>query len=57
MKTAREWLSLFAVLVFHHDRIFTAFAVRSGIVLASFIASNKAKNHNNHDCYCLDAIC
>ena len=56
MKTAREWLSLFAVLVLHHDRIFTAFAVRSGIVLSGFIARNKAKNHNNYDCYCLDTI-
>nr|DAH55556.1 MAG TPA: hypothetical protein [Bacteriophage sp.] len=47
---------LFAVFVLHRDRIFTAFAVRSGIVLARFITCNEAKNHDNYDCYCLDAI-
>ena len=56
MENVSEWLSLFAVLVLHHDRIFTAFAVRSGIVFASFIARNKAKNHNNYDCYYLYAV-
>lgn len=47
---------LFAVFVLHRDWIFTALAVRGGIVLAGFVTSNKAKNHNNYDCYCLDAI-
>lgn len=56
MENVSEWLGLFAVLVLHHDRIFTAFAVRSGIVFASFVASNKAKNHNNYDCYYLYAV-
>lgn len=36
-----ECLSLFAVLMLHNDGIFTAFVVHSGIVFASFIASNK----------------
>lgn len=56
MENVSEWLSLFAVLVLHHDRIFTALAVRSGIVFAGFVTRNEAKNHNNYDCYCLDAI-
>lgn len=51
-----ECLSLFAVIMLHNDRIFTVFVVRSGIVFASFIARNEAKNHNNYDCYCLDAV-
>jgi hypothetical protein len=37
-----ECLSLFAVLMLHNDGIFTAFVVRSGIVFASFVASNEA---------------
>ena len=36
-----ECLNLFAVLMLQNDGIFTAFAVRSGIVLAGFIASNE----------------
>nr|DAH90963.1 MAG TPA: hypothetical protein [Bacteriophage sp.] len=37
-----ECLNLFAVLMLHNDGIFTAFAVRSGIVFAGFVASNEA---------------
>nr|DAU40998.1 MAG TPA: hypothetical protein [Bacteriophage sp.] len=47
---------LFAVFVLHLDWIFTAFAVRSGIIFAGFVTRNEAKNHDNYDCYCLDAI-
>lgn len=47
---------LFAVFVLHGYRMFTRFAVCSGIVSASFVTSNEAKNHDDYDCYCLDAI-
>lgn len=48
--------NLFAVLMLHSDGVFTAFVVRSGIVFASFVANNEAKNHDDYDCYCLDAV-
>lgn len=47
---------LFAVFVLHSYRMLARFAMCSGIVSASFVASNEAKNHDDYDCYCLDAV-
>ena len=47
---------LFAVFVLHRYRMFTRLSVRSGIVSASFVASNETKNHDDYYCYCWDAI-
>ena len=48
--------NLFAVLVLHSYRMLARFAMCSGIVSASFVASNETKNHDDYYRYCLNAI-